>query len=99
MSTTDQLAAIEARANDPFGTSMQGVGQVDADRDALLAMVREQQARLDKVTVVADRAEIHEESAYTGPKGSMGEWERGFNDGKAAVAEAIRAALTATEGA
>ena len=40
------LAAIEARANDPFGTSMQGIGQVDEDRTTLLALVREQQATM-----------------------------------------------------
>ena len=51
--TVDQLAAIEARANDPFGTSMQGIGQVDADRDTLLAMVRKQQDQLDRVLELA----------------------------------------------
>jgi hypothetical protein len=42
------------------------------------------------VLALADRAEIAEESSFAGPKGSISEWELGFNEGKAVVADAIR---------
>jgi hypothetical protein len=98
VTTTDQLAEIEARIRDcrSYKFGMRNADKLaHEDAPALLAVVREQRAVIERV---ADRAEIHEESAYTGPKGSISDWERGFNDGKAAVAEAIRAAITATEG-
>jgi hypothetical protein len=68
------LDAIEARANDPFGTAKAGIGQVDADRDALLAMVREQQAAID-----AAKDEAHKVKRFRGELKSLGKhldsWE------------------------
>ena len=87
MTTTDQLAAIEARANDPFSTAKAGIGQVDADRDALLAMVREQRAALDLIANQVNAAEMLCRM-------------NGMDLELASVpAGAIRAAITATEGA
>jgi hypothetical protein len=97
MTTTDQLAAIEARADDPFGTSMQGIGQVDADRDALLAMVREQRAVIERVEALAEKWR------YKGEFG-WGAWQEGHGPDPEGfvldhVSSEIRTALTATEGA
>jgi len=44
-----RLDEIQARANDPFGTAAAGVSQVDKDRDYLLAVVHDRQAKLDRV--------------------------------------------------
>lgn len=49
----NQLDAIKARANDPFGTLKRGIGQVDADRDALLEIVQEQAAQLQAARLEA----------------------------------------------
>jgi len=56
MSARERLAAIEARAGDPFGTALQGIGQVDDDRDWLLSFIRQQDAQLDAVRTLANDA-------------------------------------------
>lgn len=48
-----QLDDIQSRTDDPFGTMKLGIGQVDADRDYLLALVREQAAQLETVGKLA----------------------------------------------
>lgn len=58
----DPIDAIQRRADSPFETSRLGIGQVDADRDYLLALVREQQARIDRVERLADAWEARGES-------------------------------------
>jgi len=52
---TDQLDAIQARADEPFTTAANGIAQVDADRDFLLVLARKQQAAIDAVTKLAER--------------------------------------------
>ncbi len=47
--TPTRLEQIQARADDPFGTSMQGIGQIDEDRDYLLA----------KLAAIRDLADAH----------------------------------------
>jgi hypothetical protein len=46
---TDQLDAIQKRADAPFTTAANGIAQVDADRDFLLDLARKQQAAIDAV--------------------------------------------------
>ena len=84
MTTTDQLAAIEARANDPFGTVLTGLDQVDADRDALLALVREQRAALERVRAIPPIEYGVDDNHH-------------FPNGYNAAIAGVRAALTATE--
>jgi len=134
MTTTDQLAAIEARAQaategpwdyEPFDGAFgvyslemqdngdlsavigyyasEGEGGSKADADfiahartdvpALLAMVREQQARLDAATAILDEWASYK--AFPDAEES----QRWYSLGKRHAADAIRAALTATEGA
>lgn len=73
------------------GIKTQSRGQADEVQYALAVAV-------EGVLEIARRAETPEESAFTGPKGSISEWERGFNEGKEAVAEGIRAAVLAALG-
>jgi len=55
--TVDQLAAIEARraAYMRGDTSQQTIFEIVADGAQLLALVREQQAKLDRVEALADK--------------------------------------------
>lgn len=52
----DPLDQIRRRADDPFGTMKLGIGQVDADRDALLVIVRRQAATIANVLTLANSA-------------------------------------------
>lgn len=91
------IEQIQARANDPFGTLKAGIGLVDEDRDYLLAVVREQQSRLDAVAKIADE-KYRLWAAVCGNtcnKDIMGVDHDAIAD---EVANLLRAALTATEG-
>jgi|GEM_PF-1576087 len=86
MTTTDQLAAIEARANDPFGTMKAGIGQVDADRDDLLAMLREQGAVIERVKELADTFDGRgSHASYHGTEAEMETWLSAANHLRAAL--------------
>jgi hypothetical protein len=56
MSDTDQLAAIEARAQAYADHGTPGLA-APADRAYLLAMVREQRAKLDLLTMAKEEAD------------------------------------------
>lgn len=61
MTTSDQLAAIEARLTaDENEYSDSGLyDQSTRDRRALLAIIREQAEKLEAVSRIMDRAEMH----------------------------------------
>jgi hypothetical protein len=91
MTTTDQLAAIEARRGGDRCAAHTDC--YTSDIAALLAMVREQQARLDAATAILD------EWATYKPFPDAEDTQRWYSLGKRHAADAIRGALTATEGA
>lgn len=87
--SADQLAAIEARAKEPTYT---WAHELREDRDYLLAMVREQQARLDRVAKVALSLHDPRVIQHSFHIGSDPEHDAY----KAQIASRIRAAITAT---
>jgi len=101
--TVDQLAAIEARsrvAMDYPGAVT--IEQSQADVPALLALVRDQQAKLDRAGAVADdlaeRGDRIEEKFERNGNGSISSTRNaGRGIGYREAARNIRAALTATE--
>ena len=87
----DHLAAIEARITtdeSEYGTGYEWEHSFQ-DRRALIALVREQQARADRDVEAAIEAGLatHDWEMFEAKNGDIAE----------AVAEAIRAAITATE--
>jgi hypothetical protein len=111
MTAPDQLAAIEARAERDIedmedlidggimrtlsgrriarNLSLKGFGRTTA----LLAMVREQRAALERATAILDEWDSYK--AFPDAEDS----QRWYSLGKRHAADAIRAAITATEGA
>jgi hypothetical protein len=68
-----------------------------ADIPALLAMVREQQAAIERVRELADKFEANQPSVYTIRDDNQ--FDKGYSSGRRSAGAILRAALTATEGA
>jgi len=96
-SAVDQLAAIEARlTNDEaeYGTGYEWE-QSFLDRRALLALVREQRAKLDRVEALAERFQAAQSSDIA--KRENAQFDLGYSAGRRAAGSILRAAITATE--
>jgi hypothetical protein len=79
----DHLEAIEARVNSDEESF--------ADRDALLAMVREQRAAIERVREWVDKFEANRPSVYTIRDDNQ--FDKGYSSGRRSAGAIIRAAL------